>query len=138
MKRNKYIEDLGIPREKLSENMCEKTATPERLSQWKSEQAKYGFDSRCSWNLDVTFAEWIYSRLCMYLEHSKHVDLTYHTYTWDNKKVNQLEAINIIKDTAKEYLLSLNDTDYHKQDEALKKFCEVMELWGMILPAMWT
>ena len=59
-------------------------------------------------------------------------------YTWDNKKVNQLEAINIIKDTAKEYLLSLNDTDCYKQDKALKKFCEVMELWGMILPAMWT
>ena len=74
----------------------------------------------------------------MYLKNTKHVNLTYHTYKKKKKKVNQLEAINIIKDTAKEYLLSLNDADCYKQDKALKKFCETMELWGMILPAMWT
>lgn len=139
MQANKYLEDLGIPRDKISTNICETTPNQDHIKCWKSERKKYGFDSRSCWNLDMTFAEWLYSHLCMFLAKSKHIDLTYHTYMWDGNKINQLEAINLIKDAAKEYIIWENeDKKKCSKTDVIKKFCRAVELWAKILPSMWT
>ena len=130
MQRNKFLEQLGLKKQEYGTNFC--TKKDKRYKKWKKQQKKYGFDSRECWNLNNTFVEWLYSRLCMYKkEASKIIDLTYHTFEWNNETITLLQAIDLILEVCKEHLTTeFLDKDY-------TKIQEIMPLWGMILPYMW-
>lgn len=65
MKRNKYLDELGIPRE---EQLCNslKGGSFKRRLRLRRQRKNYGFDERETWNLDHTYIEWLYCHLKMY------------------------------------------------------------------------
>lgn len=144
MQRNKYLEDLGLKIEDYGSNYIykEKEGT-NRRKLFEQERKDYGFDERETWSLDYYFAEWLYSRLMMYKEVASNVvNLKYHKIEWKSKEITQLEAIDILINVSKDYILSEND--YIKDTIPLEEvnkiyntFYESMELWGKILRYMW-
>lgn len=82
MVKNKYLDNLGIKRERYASNFIKGHKVQRFI-----ERRKYGFDHKETVNMDVIFAEWLYSRLMMLTEQTMD-DLTYnsvefegHTYT---------------------------------------------------------
>lgn len=131
MKKNKYLDDLGVPLEKYGTNFCNDEDDGRQLK-WKKERKKYGFDSRETWYLSNSFVEWIYSRCMMYKDlSSKFIDLEYHKIEYDGIVYTQKEALDIIINCAKDYLL----------DDTAKLVYENMQyathLWAELLPYMW-
>ena len=123
----KYLDELGIPLKKQHTNFCDKT--DDRWNRWKKQRKKYGFDDRETWNLDQMFVEWIYTRFKMYKEiGGKIVDLSYHKFQYKDREVTQEQAIDIIIEACKNYLLEI-------ETEILSP--EIYKLLGEIMPAMW-
>ena len=92
--RNKYLEDLGLEPYQYGVNW---TLDDKRkdLRRWDRQRRKYGFDERETREMDVAYAEWLYSRLMMYRKRaSKAVDLTYYSIEFDGKEYTQIEAID--------------------------------------------
>ena len=58
MKRNKYLENIGIKRENYGHNFVKNGKIGRFI-----ERRKYGFDHRETMHMDVTFAEWIYGKM---------------------------------------------------------------------------
>lgn len=133
MQRNKYLDELNIPQKKYGTNFV--SNHDKRNAVWKVERKEYGFDNRETWNLNHTFVEWLYSHLIMYNEVNI-IDTTYYKFTWEGKEITQQEAIDLLINAAKDYLLADND-DLKESDEKFLQFCNLMPLWGMILPYMW-
>ena len=124
----KYLDELGIPLTKQHTNFCDKT--DDRWNRWKKQRKKYGFDDRETWNLDRMFVEWIYTRFKMYKEiGGKIVNLSYHKFQYKDREVTQEQAIDIIIEACKNYLLEIETED------ALSP--EIYKLLGEIMPAMW-
>ena len=73
MIRNKYLDDLGIKRERYGSNFIKDNKLQRFI-----ERRKYGFDYRETVNMDLIFAEWLYSRLTMLIEQTMD-DLTCNT-----------------------------------------------------------
>lgn len=134
MKKNKFLSDLGIPIERYGTNFTSKK--DKRKKKWKKERKKYGFDSRETWNLQTITVEWIYSRLKMY-DKVNCVDTTYHKFIWNEKEITLQDAINLIIESAKEYLLVEVTDDLQESSQKLEEFCNLMPLFGMILPYLW-
>lgn len=135
MIKNKYLDDLGIPQNQYGTNFCDER-TDKRAKRWEEQKKIYGFDDRETWNLNTIFVEWLYSRLMMYKEEaSKIVDLTFYKFTWKEKEVTQIEAIDILIEECKFYLLNCDETD--KEKEAVERIQEAIKLWADIFPCMW-
>lgn len=142
MQRNKYLDELGLNIKDYGTNRINEENT-ERSERWKEQRQLYGFDDRETWSLDVYFAEWLYSHLMMYKEYAGEViNLKFYKFTWDNKEITQLEAIDMLINAAKDYILA--ESKYMKNviaSEMVKlifeEFYKLMPLWGMILPHMW-
>lgn len=128
----RYLDELEIPLEQQNTNYCNKN--DERWEKWKKQRKEYGFDERETWNLDHTFVEWIYTRFKMYKEiGGKIVNLSYHKFQYKDREVTQEQAIDIIIEACKNYLLEIETED---------AFChilspEIYKLLGEIMPAMW-
>lgn len=132
MRRNKYLEDLGLKPNEYSTNFTNKI--DKRQRRWKNQRRKYGFDEREVWNLDKTFTEWLYSHLMMYKEKaSQIIDLNYYKISWQNKEITLESAINILLDVSKRCLII---EDLEERRKAEREFYEHMELWGKMLPCM--
>lgn len=131
MKRNKYLDDLGIPHEKQGLNNYP-GKEDERAKHWKKERKKYGFDSRETWNLDSLMAEWIYSHLKCYKEYAS-VDLNYHKFDFNGTTYTEAEAIDYITERLGKYIQAEGWGDSVTQQEVSKAFA----LLGEILPALW-
>ena len=140
MQRNKYLEDLGLKIEDYGGNYIykEKEGT-DRRKLFEQERKDYGFDSRETWDLTYYFAEWLYSHLMMYKEFaSEVVNLKYHKVNWQGKEITQLEAIDILIKTSKDYLLMDELEMSNKEIVRIREgFYKSMELWGEILHYMW-
>jgi hypothetical protein len=142
MQKNKYLDELGLNIKDYGTNRINEDNT-ERSKRWEEQRQLYGFDDRETWSLDVYFAEWLYSHLMMYKESAGEViNLKFYKFTWDNKEITQLEAIDMLIDAAKDYILA--ESKYMKNvitSEMVKlifeEFYKLMPLWGMILPHMW-
>lgn len=129
MQKCKYLDDLGIDIDKYGTNFM--PDNDERQPLWERERAIYGFDRREIWNLDMTFVEWIYTRLMMYKEHSC-VDFSFHKFKFKSKVITQGEAIDYILKWAKEILLDPNNDELRYKNS--RRICTV---WKEILPVMW-
>lgn len=77
MRRNKYLDDLGIKRKNYASNFAKK----DKIQRF-FERRKYGFDYRETINMDLMFAEWLYSRLMMLLEQTDD-DLTFNSIEFE-------------------------------------------------------
>lgn len=126
----KYLDDLEIPLQNQHTNFLGKE--DKRWKRWKKQRKKYGFDDRETWNLDQMFVEWIYTRFKMYKEIGGQViDLSFHKFDYNGKKITQEEAIDIILEACEHCLISNNDL----LDNSLPE--EIYILIGRVMPAMW-
>ena len=154
--RNKYLDNLYLEPEEYGVNwdLVDGKDIVEAGFRWQEQQENCGgHDERELFNFDITFIEYLYTMLKMYVEYAgKDIDLNYHTFEYQNKKYTQLEAINYICDVLEEALVvrtreenilenvsirtplperpKLPEIDYNKVGDAIA-------LFGKILPAMW-
>lgn len=128
MVKNKYLDDLGIEKRHYGTNFC--SDHDKRSPDWAIERMTYGFDQRETWNLEYTFVEWLYTRLMMYCKVNI-IDTTYHKIEWQGKELTQQECIDLLINAAKEFLIDTED------DKKFLAFCDLMPLWGKLLPYMW-
>lgn len=134
MRRNKFLEDLGLKRTEYGTSFTEKN--DKRRKQWKKDRKKYGFDRRETWCLNRMFVEWLYSRLMMFNKANNVVDTSYYKFEWDGKEITQQEAIDLIIEKCRASL-SYTGTDMNEESRLEKEVYDLMPLWGMILPCMW-
>ena len=154
--KNKYLDNLYLEPEEYGANwdLVDEPEMVEAGFRWQEQQENCGgHDVRELFNFDITFIEYLYTMLKMYVEYAgKDIDLNYHTFEYQNKKYTQLEAINYICDVLEEALViptreynilenidakkpisewpELPEIDYNKVGDAIA-------LFGKILPAMW-
>ena len=154
--RNKYLDNLYLEPKEYGVNwyLVDESEMVEAGFKWQKQQENCdGHDVRELFNFDITFIEYLYTMLKMYVEYAgKDIDLNYHTFEYQNKKYTQLEAINYICDVLEEALViptreynilenidakkpisewpELPEIDYNKVGDAIA-------LFGKILPAMW-
>lgn len=154
--RNKYLDNLYLEPEEYGVNwdLVDGKDIVEAGFRWQEQQENCGgHDERELFNFDITFIEYLYTMLKMYVEYAgKDIDLNYHTFEYQNKKYTQLEAINYICDVLEEALVvrtreenvlenantkeliserpELPEIDYNKVGDAIA-------LFGKILPTMW-
>lgn len=142
---HKYLNKIGIKStETCVFNTEEKEKSP-RQKHFNKMRKKHGFDPRETWALDFTLATWIYEHFMYYKKYAA-IDLTFHKFmipAWDNEnneisnetiEVTQEEAINIVLDNIKFYLvneeISMDEVTYKKYEYALRVI-------SIIIPAMW-
>lgn len=135
MKRNKYLEALGISIKNYGSNFIKK-----RKLQRFFERRKYGFDFRETINMDLMFAEWLYSRLTMLKEQTMG-DLNFHLVVFEGRIYTIEQGINRILKAAKEYLCHYEIIDTDGEEEiseiVLDKIVEEMKtatrMWAEIM-----
>lgn len=115
-----YLEELGIPRGLYGGNFIH-----ERKMKRFLQRMRYGFDYRDVINMDISFAEWIYSHMRMYLQNSVHDD-TYCSVEFDGKIYTIEDAVKRIIDGTGAYIqYSYNSDislDYTRLPEIIKRF----------------
>ena len=138
MKKNKFLDNLGLKRKEYGTNWCIEKKT-KRAKSWKKQRKLYGFDSRECWNLNTTFVEWLYSHLMLYKkEAAQVVDLEYHKFDFNGKTYTQKECINIILKACKRYLLVDEiSEDKEKMAKIEKDMEDAIKLFADMLPCMW-
>ena len=70
-RKNRYLAELGIPRKIYCGDFVREKKFYRGLQRYR-----YGFDYRDIFNMDVSFAEWLYSHMRMYKDNSVHDDTT--------------------------------------------------------------
>lgn len=98
MTRNKYLDDLGIIKERYGSNFIKRHKIQRFI-----ERRKYGLDHRETVNMDVIFAEWLYSRLTMLIEQTMD-DLTFNTVDFEGDTYTVEQAIQRIIKATKKYI----------------------------------
>lgn len=154
--KNKYLDNLYLEPEEYGVNwdLVDGKDIVEAGFRWQEQQENCGgHDERELFNFDITFIEYLYTMLKMYVEYAgKDIDLNYHTFEYQNKKYTQLEAINYICDVLEEALVVrtreeniLENIDAKEPIPERPKLPEIdydevgdaIALFGKILPAMW-
>lgn len=135
--------------------------TDERQALWAEERAKYGFDGRDTWSLNMTMTEMIYERLKMYLVKADEiVNLSYYKFDYKGENYTQRELILKMIEDAEFYISfeynaipELNEYEYGsgtkaEDDENLDLFGEyeikaheakqrLWEVWAIVQQHMW-
>ena len=89
-RRNRYLDELGIPRSLYCGNFVRDKKFYRLLQRYR-----YGFGYRDIFNMDASFAEWLYSHMRMYKENSVHDD-TMHSVVFDEDEYTIEEAVDWI------------------------------------------
>lgn len=97
-RKNVYLSELGTPRAIYAGNFV-----TEKKRYRMHQRYQYGFDYRDIYNLDTSFAEWLYSHMRMYRENSIHDDAM-HTVIFEGNKFSIEEAVDWIIKKSGEYL----------------------------------
>jgi len=126
--KHKYLEEIGF--DPLYETKHDKLN-----KKWAKERKKYGFDSRETWNMDITFLAWLYEHLRMYQDVNI-VDLTFNKFDYNGEIINLEDAINKILENIK--LVFKDETSYFIGDEKIiTAENEIMDLFHMIWKYLW-
>lgn len=104
-RKNKYLDDLGIPRENYGGNFVHER----KLLRFRQRRC-YGFDYRDVFNMDSSFAEWLYSHMRMYRDNSVHDD-TMNTVAFEGREYTIAEAVDLIIEKTGEFLKIYHYTD---------------------------
>lgn len=140
MQRNKYLDALGIDIKDYGGNyIYDYKRSESRKGLFEQQRKDYGFDEWETYDLTYYFAEWLYSHLMMYKEKASNtVNLEFYKFNWQGKEITQIEAIDILIESSKNYILM---DEFEVSNEMVIKaredFYKSMELWGMILHHMW-
>ena len=97
-RKKQYLDELGIPRKIYCGNFVREKKVY-RLFQRRC----YGFDYRDIFNMDVSFAEWLFSHMRMYKDNSVHDD-TMHTIVCEDNEYTIEEAVDWIIEKTGEFL----------------------------------
>ena len=135
MKRNKYLDDIGIKINNYGSNFIK-----DRKIQRFFERQKYGFDFRETINMDLMFAEWLYSRLMM-LKQQTMDNLSFHSIEFEGEEYTIEQAINQILNNIKDYLYHYEVIDMSGDEEIPQETVEVItekmkqatRLWAEIM-----
>lgn len=97
---------------------------------------RHSFRVEETWDLNYTFATWLYEHLVGYVEASSHiVDLTFHTFKYQNKEYSQLELIMECKKNLEMYFKHQDELLF--SDESSDYLQEATRIFAVLLPAMW-
>lgn len=132
MQRNKYLDEIGISIENYGVNFTVDSDNY-RTKEWEKQREDYGFDERETWNMDITFAEWLYSHLNMFIEHTI-IDLTYHMVDFQGTTYTQEEAIVFILEKCKNFLLEIHSNEEFADAKAFMDLEDAAQLWALIMP----
>lgn len=121
---SKYLIDLGIKEEDVPSSWH---PDDERQEQWKKEREIYGFDEKDIWNLDYTFALWIYPRLKMYQKYNCGFPSNMTKDSWNNILQEMIDGFEA-------YLL---DDLYPKKEDTCEKFNKSMKLFSENIGDLW-
>ena len=134
MKKNKYLDRIGIRRENYGANFIKG-----RKVQRFIERLRYGFDYRDTVNMEMRTAEWLYSRLKMLTEKTMD-DLTYNHVEFEGRTYTIEEAFDRIMNACKEFLLSCQNGDFYlepdEHEEAERIYEELqasVRLWSVVM-----
>lgn len=89
-RNNRYLDELGIPRKIYCGNFIREKKFIRLL-----QRCRYGFDYRDIFNMDVSFAEWLYSHMRMYKDNSAHND-TANSIVFEGDEYTIEEAVDWI------------------------------------------
>lgn len=103
-----------------------------RKKQFKKERKKYGIASYETWNLDLSFVEFIYISFKMYDERNC-VNTHYHKFEIDGEEWDMQKAIDYIINATETYIKQRKE-NYAIYDELSDKFYEVLKT---VMPLMW-
>lgn len=141
--KNKYLEDIGLKEEYYGTNFCN-GKNDKRQKHWAKQRKKYGFDDRELWCLDVRYIEWLYSRCMMFKKKALKVfDLSQNTINYDGIEYNAQDALNIIIEVLKDFLIYYekdeNTTQKNTQKDQIlyDNVIFATHLWAELLPFMW-
>lgn len=115
-KRNRYLDELGIPRGVYAGNFV-----TEKKRYRLYQRYGYGFDYRDIFNMDVFFAEWLYSHMFMYREKSVHYD-TMNVINFEGSEHTIEDAVDWIIEKTGEYLKYEYYVDAHFDYTTLHPF----------------
>lgn len=104
-RRNAYLDQIGLSRNSYCGNFVK-----ERKLERFIERRKYGFDYSDVLNMDVAFMEWLHSHLKMYLAHTLD-DLSFNSVEFEGKQYTIGEAIILIIETTKVWLLKVDNVN---------------------------
>ncbi len=133
VEKSKFLEDEGLEPHEYSINFLEKTDN--RIKNYQKIKEEYGVDPRETWNLDMQFAYWIFTRCKMYLKEAN-INLSYHKFDFESKTYTQEEAINQIIEWTKPYLKKYS-CSLEEEPKVYADFQKACRLWAVIVPAMW-
>ena len=135
VRRNRYLDELGLEPSVYGVNIGPDCEDMKVLRRWKDQRADYGFDERETYELDRTFAEWLYCHLMMYRQKaSKVIDLKYYAVDFEGRIYTQKEALDRMIDWTGYYLKHRDDNK--KSEKAYIKLQRASMLWALILPHM--
>jgi len=121
--KSKYLRDIG----------CEYSYdNDERKEQFEEERELYGIASYDTWNLDISFIEFIYISFKMYDEINC-VDTHFHKINVEDEEWDMQQAIDYIIEISKKYLIERKDT-FLNYEKISDKFYKVLKA---IMPHMW-
>lgn len=140
--KNMILEkELGLKRNEYGINeyiLKDRRISRKRLKRFYKQYKKYGFTDYDTWSLDHAFAEWMYSRLYMYLEYGgKIVNLDYHKFKYKDKEYTQRQIILKIMDACECYIRNQFCGNVVNEEISYKAMQEACELWALVFPAMW-
>lgn len=128
--KNKFLDDLGLARAEYGTNWADGDA--KRL---REERRLYGFDRRETYNLDKTYAEWLYSHLMLYMDVAPRiVDLEFHKVRVKGKNRTLDWVIRKILRLLGKYLVADAVRDRQKKARWLSK---ATRLWAKIVNLAW-
>ena len=111
------------------------TKNDPREQEWIEEKEIYGFDSTETWALDTSFYLWLYEHLRMYMDKaSNFVNLRFHTFVFDGRDYYQEDIINEMLKRLRFYFSEEYD---EFNEEHYTYVSQIVEMWGLVLPAMW-
>lgn len=129
--KHKYLDNLGVaPGFRMD---CCTPAGDEREAQWLQERKEFGFDSRETWALELSFYCWLYERLMMFLDVNC-IDLNFWKFEYEGEELTQQECIDRMIEGLK---IALTKDDYDYTDEERKKVNGIAKIWAIVLPKMW-
>lgn len=126
------MDELGIPVKEYGVNFMDEDDA--RQETWSKEREEYGFDERETWNLNTTFAEWLYSHLKMYVDVCN-VNLSFYQFNLDGEWYTHGEAIDFILERCVDYLKTEPWLD--DEEKAVEGMYDACRMWAEILPTMW-
>lgn len=125
-RRNVYLDQLGLSRDDCCGNFIH-----EKKIRRFVERRKCGFDYRNVFNVDIDFAEWLYSHMKMYLEHNVH-DLSFNNIEFEGKTYTLGEAIDRIIEITGDYLKAKDSSRSALTFEEEKEYDEKLIFAGRL------